>query len=166
MPMNKKHVIAARRNKVAELTLKGFTQSEIALELGYTQSQISRDLKIISGQWKESMLQDISLIKSRELAKLDMIERRLWDAWERSTDKKHKKRVKKIRERESLQEKERELTAIEGIGDPRYVSEILKCIQQRTKLMGLDEPQKLNLNFDQLTDQHLDTLIDNLLNNG
>ena len=49
------------RATVAELRLKGWTQQQIADYLEVDQSTISRDLRVLEQQWKESALRDFDL---------------------------------------------------------------------------------------------------------
>ncbi len=81
---SKKLAIVERRKNVADLYIQGWTQTEIAQHLGYTQGTMCADLQWIRKEWRESMVRDFDLAREIELKKLDRIEREAWAAWERS----------------------------------------------------------------------------------
>src|SRR5689334_13916725 len=83
-----------RRALVADLYLKGWTQWDIARKVGVNQGQISRDLKALHEQWKESGVRDLDELKRRELVKIDKLERTYWEAWDKSCKKATKTRTK------------------------------------------------------------------------
>jgi len=122
LPNNNKHIINERRARIAELYLRGWPQYKIAKEVGCSQPQVSHDLKFLSKGWKESALMNIDKIKSQELAKLDHLEREYFDAWERSKNESRD-------------------------GDPRFLEGVLKCVAKRADIVGLDSPQKSEVNL-------------------
>ena len=58
--------------------LGGYTQSAIALELGVSRQQIGCDIQKILGRWRDEMVKDIDEAKSRELRRVDRLEREYW----------------------------------------------------------------------------------------
>lgn len=94
MPISKQKEIEMeeRRAKIAELTLKGVPQVEIARRLGMNTSsgsrtgaaKVSQELKKIRAEWKESTLQNYDALKARQLAEIALLKRELWQAWEDS----------------------------------------------------------------------------------
>ena len=62
---SKKLAIVERRKKVADLYIQGWTQSEIAQHLGYTQGTMCADLQWIRKEWRESMVRDFDLARDR-----------------------------------------------------------------------------------------------------
>ena len=137
---------ADRRKQVAELYLGGKSQTEIARQFGVSQPLISKDLKIIQKEWLKSMLMDFNMAKSRELARIDHLEREYWDEY-RNSKGKHAKQV--IHERNGrsdddvgqLSIAERETTIEERTGDPRYLEGVRWCIEQRLKIFGVYSQQ-------------------------
>lgn len=103
--------------KTCELYLKGKTQQEIADELGVSRSQIEYDLNQIRHRWSTQTVYNLDQYKAKELAKLDALEREHWQAWEASED------------------------------DPRFLDGVLKCIERRAKLLGLDGPAKVSVDW-------------------
>lgn len=157
----------ADRRNVARLYLSGRLQSEIAEELGISQTTVSRDIKYLTDEWKQERVYDINEAKARELAKIDNLELIYFDAWERSRKNAGVKTKKEIKigidlnpsqiatlsailpaevvksisqgvTRQEIQER------IEGqIGDPRYLSGIQWCIEQRCRILGVEAPKKI-----------------------
>ena len=143
----------------------GLKSYDIAQQLNVSPGQITNDLKAVFKEWRQSRISDIEEIKARELSKLDLIERHHWQAYIRSCDKINSQKVKKAMDKKgNYQEYEREVRALQGIGNPVYLDGVLKCIERRSKIIGY-ESQKVSLSFDQLNDQQLDQLMDKLLNN-
>lgn len=100
------------RAETASLYLQGTTQAAIGERQGFTQQQISYDLKAIRRAWLESSLVDFNERRALELAKLDHLEAVAWAAWDRSDD------------------------------DKKFLDVVLGCIQKRCKMFGLDAPLK------------------------
>ncbi len=104
--------------RLTELYLKGWSQRRIADELGTTHQLVYYHLKKIRAEWKAEALQNIDELQSRELAKLDKLESTYWEAWDRSF-------------------------AMNGAGKHDYLDGVMKAIDRRCKLLGLDAPVKL-----------------------
>ena len=157
--------IAERRVWVARLYLKGKSQPEIATELAVSMSTVTNDLAGIREEWIKSAVRDFDAQRSEELARIDYLESVAWDAWERS------KKIRTIRHREvlsmiklkgkdktieALAAKDRELVPIsdktktikmEAVGDPKFLDQVIKCIELRMKLLCLvkeDKPSTTN----------------------
>jgi hypothetical protein len=81
---------AQERAEVARLFLCGHSQAEIAKmvfgELDYNAAnvRVTRHLKAIRKDWRETALTDWSALRDRQLAKLAALQKEAWDAWERS----------------------------------------------------------------------------------
>lgn len=163
MPQNKKYIIVERRSRVAEYYLKGTPQYKIADILKCSQSQVSRDLKQLSKKWLESSLMNIDEIKARELAKVDRAELEYWKGWERSMSIQTKKRVKKS-DRAGGEHKEQSLEEIRSVGDPRFIDGVLRCIKQRSEILGIEAARKADVNLNTLSEQQLDTIIQEIIN--
>ncbi len=147
MPVHNKHIVNERRQQVSKLYLEGWPQYKIADEVKVSQSQISRDLKYLSQQWQQSSMINIDRIKARELAKIDELERRYYEGWNRSIQV---QKVKKEREMASGDGKITRETSIERkklVGDYHFLDGILKCIHRRSELLGLDMPSKQSIDI-------------------
>jgi len=117
-----------RREQVARLYLKGYTQRWIANELGISQSSVSADLKRIREQWRIEAAHKYEAWLMEQLAKLDAIEQEAWAGWERS--------------------QQNAVTITNGpkgattstrnqAGDPRFLDMALSVIERRCRLLGL-----------------------------
>ena len=125
-------VMANRRQRVAELYLKGFGQGAIAEELKVKQSTVSRDLKRIQEDLRQSTIRDFDLAREEQLKKLVMIELEGWSGYERSQKPAQEARVKEGDQAKATK------TMKTRIGDPRFLDIVLKCGAARRALLDLD----------------------------
>jgi hypothetical protein len=145
MPQNSNKDIQIRRYKTSNLYLSGKKQSEIAIELGVSISQVSLDLKHLRVLWAKESIAAVSVKVAEELAKIDNLERQYWEAWAKST-KDHTKTINKAKGKTASKIPDySEITETEVIkdGDPRFLQGIERCIERRCKLLGLDAPAKI-----------------------
>lgn len=139
--------VARDRRRAADLYLKGWLQVDIADELGLDQSTVSRDLKALHQVWLDAALVDFDQIKARELAKIDRLEREYWEAWDRScrdietvTEK-----GKAVRGATQPNQVEKVVRRQGRACDARFLSGILRCIEKRCEILGLNAPVKQDL---------------------
>jgi hypothetical protein len=154
MPVSrsKKLDVLRRREMVADLYVRGFTQTAIAEQVGVGQPRVCDDLKQIRKLWRESTVRSFDDAKDLELQKLDRVEREAWAAWERSQKPSQSATV----EGDGTPKRSRK-TIVQKNGDPRYLDTVLKCVAARRAILGLDAPTKIAattpdgqaLNFDQ-----------------
>lgn len=143
--------IEKHRATIAELYLRQHTQQEIANKLGIDQATVSRDLKVIQANWRESALVDMNEAKQRELERIDQLEREYWQAWEASKKNKIKNRKtgtarKPTKDNPSPVNPESYVTENEERnGDPRFLQGVQWCIERRCKIIGVDAPVKTDL---------------------
>jgi hypothetical protein len=121
--------VAQRRAKVAELRLQGISnQFELARRLGLApvsgQKTITKDLKNIEEDCKRSAIRDFDASTGKALAKLEMLEAKLWRDYELS-------RVKKRKLKDGTTE------TVEVPGNPRIAARIRSVIQARCELLEL-----------------------------
>jgi hypothetical protein len=129
--------IEHRRLQVSELGLKGYSQTAIAKQLSVTQATVSNDLKAIREEWRASTIRDFDQNISIELERLNLIEREMWEAWERS--KRPSQSAVLIGEGGTLPARK---TLKNQNGDPRYLMVALRCHQCRRALLALDPPKR------------------------
>lgn len=138
--------ITSRRNKVAELFLRGITnQFEICAKLGMDPAQrstVSRDLDALDKQWKASGVRDLDAAKGQELERLEALEREYWAAWEQSKTERQLTRTKRRTGGGSEPRDEAEMKKERRDGNPAFLDGVLKCITKRCSLLGLDAPVK------------------------
>ncbi len=144
------------RALIADMYLDGLEQTEIAEKLGLSQGQISYDLKKIQEEWLRNTTINLDAHKAEEIAKTLQTERMYRDIYKRSlgdfkaqTATLQNKTKKKIDPATGTEIEETKPTPISQVihtenrnGDPRALDGILKCIERRCKLLGLDAPQK------------------------
>jgi hypothetical protein len=156
--------VQQRRKIVAGLYLRQRTQEEIAHEVGVNQGTVSRDLKAIQAEWQRQRLDDFGQAKLRELARIDLLEREYWDAWERSCQD----RARTVQEKTTAPTGDRLKagTRTEGRdGDPEFLRGVERCIEMRCKILNLFVAQvsttgtlRLEHNFSSLSDDELNDL--------
>lgn len=149
------------------LWVRGLSLKEIAAEIskdrpysvGY--STIDRDIKIERAAWRSETLGAIDELIACELIRVNQIEREAWDAWERSKkDSERSVTERKTGESETM----RAQMVREGqCGDPRYLTQVQWCIDKRCKLLGLDAPQRsqieVTMPYQAISDEQLDQMI-------
>lgn len=140
--------IASRRTKVAALLAREITnQYDICRHLGMDpisgQPTISNDVKWCRKQWQASAVFNFDEAKGRELAKLDLLEKTYWEAWEES--KVEKQTTKTRRVDSNSPSTMAEATKTKRDGDPRLLDGVMKCITKRCQILGLDAPVEHNV---------------------
>lgn len=131
--------VLERRKVVWERYLKGDPQWVIARDLEISDALVSYDLKELRQEWAEKY-RSLDDQKLEELARLDSLEVKLREAWERS-----------LEDKETVTEEigpggqvlKTTIQRTGQIGDPRYVSEITKIIGIRCRILGLEAPTKI-----------------------
>lgn len=147
--------ISRDRRRISDLYLQGLLQSEIAEQLEVGQATVSRDLKALRDEWLEDSKANFDEAKSRELAKIDRLEREYWQAWGHSC-----KDAETLRqEGDPKQPPTKVVKTSKGqAGDPRFLQGVQWCIERRCKILGVDAPQKLNIDVRQLSDSQLERI--------
>ncbi len=130
--------IEQRRQQVADLYVKGSTQSQIARHLGVAQSTVSADLKAIRREWRDSRIRDFDEAVAMELKKLDNLEREAWSGWERTQQPAESTKVT-----QDGSGKKAEKTVKQQQGNPRFLEQVHRCIAGRRTLLGLDAPTRI-----------------------
>lgn len=148
--------ILERRQQVASLYLQRKMQSEIARQLGVTQAQISYDLKAVREMWLASSVRAFDAAKAQELAKIDEAERAYWQGWQRSLEPRE---VSVTEQTQGDTTSRKASVRREGqAGDPRFLDGVLKCIERRCGILGLEAPKKFSFDWDSLSDEQLTRL--------
>jgi transcriptional regulator with XRE-family HTH domain len=133
--------VVARERKVWELRInRGWTQYQIADELGIKQTSVSGILKRMTKKYAKANLDDIKAIKEIQLAQYEQYAMELQEAWFKSKQPTITKTQKK---KEASTAKGKGLT--EGIykeenkhGDPRYLELWRKLKEDVRKMTGID----------------------------
>lgn len=146
--------IENRLQIIAPLYRKGWTEREITAEVRkrldrpkYNQAHC--DIQRLLKEWQEERLTDTDTKITAEVARLKLVIREAWEAWEKSKEDYHGKRQTQVglpcENPASGQVTMETVKAImydaekRGLGDPRYLDIILKAETQICKLLGLDK---------------------------
>jgi predicted transcriptional regulator len=122
-----------RRMKAAELYIQGWTQHAMAAHFGVTQATISEDLHYVRRQWRASAVRNFDEARDLELKKIDRVEREAWDAWDRS-----QKPVQSAVVTDDAGRQRSTKSLRNQHGDAKYLDVVLKCVQQRCALLGIE----------------------------
>jgi len=139
------------RAQIERWKVEGHTEREIvellAAQRNYrlSRAQIHMDVAFVEDEWRRRAAEDIASAKGKELAGLRLQEAELWSAWEKS-----KLDAETIRQKVTAQGADKltpaEITKTkEGqCGNPAYMRLLLEVRQRRSKLLGLDKPDKVD----------------------
>ncbi len=140
-PKRSKVQIARDRLEIARRYLQGQFQHEIAAALGMTQRMVSYDLRIVQKIWQQSMsTSQLNELRTKELAKIDNLERSYWQAWERSQQPREV----------TIKGQSRDLVKVEKRcenrdGNPKFLAGVQWCIERRCNILGLDGSLKADV---------------------
>ena len=127
--------IAHDRLKISELYLNGYTQAEIGEKLTINQSTVSRDLKVLRGQWLESSLRNFDAVLAEQLAKVDQQERDY-----------HKTAAQARSWAQGLaQVGQLDKAAAALVSSVRAMQGVDSCIDRRCRILGLDAPARTEI---------------------
>ena len=148
--------IQERLSIIAPLWRRNWTYQEIRKEVmamtgrkTYSLETVHRDVERLLEEWSTARINDTDQRVTAELARLDLVIKEAWEMWERSKENytKTEQRDKgapirdvnnnklTVRSIESMKKE----TEVRGAGDPRFLDVILRAMQQRIKLLGLDQ---------------------------
>lgn len=181
------------RREIADLYVRGWAQRLIADELNrrrkeeaakaveaghidapepyeLTRQMISYDLKALQTEWKKLSAFDLDEMKGRQLAKLDELERKANEGYDRSIGVVEDKQLQRITfDREAEEADVREVVNGSGkvetikklipgrhetrtverrkrselVGNPKFLQVVISCIERRCRLLGLDAPTEM-----------------------
>lgn len=135
----KKTEVAKRRRDVAGLALAYVAQSAIAERLGVSVGTISSDMKAIRTVWQSEAILDRKAAAVREVHSLDRLEANLWSQFLNVTTR----RVRVTKANGDEYQFEEPLVSVSD--KTRTATVILKTKERRAKLLGLDEPDVLEI---------------------
>jgi len=139
------------RKIIAELYLKQWRQVDIAEKLGIDQATVSRDLSAVRKMWRKDASLSFDAAKAQELARIDTLENEYWRQYEASQEEfvrtMTEKNLPPVTEGGRQKEGTTKARVIKEtrIGDPRYLSGIQWCIEQRCKILGIEAPKKTDM---------------------
>jgi hypothetical protein len=138
-------VLAAteRRERVAELIMRGLTHREIAAKEGVDHSTITRDLAKVRKLWEDRAATHYAQWVAEEIAKTEKIEKEAWAAYERSCRDEetiHAGRTsgRATQDGERLPDLVKSYKSIKSqAGDARFLELINKVAERRNKICRL-----------------------------
>jgi len=117
--------------------------------------QIKKDLDKMRAAWRGRFGEQMKTAAEQTLATLDLQEAELWAAWERSKSNEHTETEKTkqmavvqndgIGQLMPVSETERGKKDVGQVGDPSFQRLILDIQIRRCRLLGLDRPQKMQV---------------------
>jgi hypothetical protein len=136
---------------------------DISQFLEVDQSTVSRDLKTIQQQWKESAIRDFDLDRQQELKRLAMLEKEYWAGWQRSQESKETSLNERLAtgkdEAGQVLGRIKQATRTEQkTGDAAFLNGIQKVIDARRKLLGLYPTDDNSASQVQLSDGQLSVI--------
>jgi len=149
------------RNVITPLYLKGYSLREIANRCTEATGRsisfvtVRSDVKAILKAFQANRDDMIQYNLTIELEKINVLELEYWQVWEKSKADRKRKSVKKktvVNTNSKLVKKPMEETTeyndteMVNMGDPRYLTGIQWCIEQRCKLLGIGAPTKIDVN--------------------
>lgn len=147
MPRRKSHERESDLEKINRLYLQGYSLRAIAEELGNVSHEtIQNDLSEIQRRWQESTTIEIDEHKSKELARIDLLEFEYWQQYELSKED-FESITKKAKDGGSPDDKTKRgyevTTRTENrTGNPSYLQGVERCIKMRMELLGLEAPKR------------------------
>jgi len=129
-----------RRVKVAELYLQNHRYFEICEKLAVSYETVKKDVEIIRNEWLEKRNDKYDAWMMREIEKIDLVEKQAWEEWHRSKLDAETRITEAEADDEEMGKLSPKKATVKKQGqtaDPRYMDIILKCSDQRAKLLGL-----------------------------
>ena len=134
-----------RRKTVMEMLIRGYPIPMIVDTLSVTRKSIQKDIEAFYAMYHESQLVDFDDKVCQQMAKIDHVEQCAYEGWERSLN------PKTTEERNfyaiDIEGDEDGITEVYDLkkkmeeqgGNPAFLNVVLKCIAERSKLLGLDK---------------------------
>jgi hypothetical protein len=154
--------IRTRELRTLELTTLGWSQHQIAADLGISQAAVSKILKRIELRLLREMAETVDRQKARHTYRLEHLFAEAMKAWTASQADTTRRRQRKTHDDGggSGEQMVAEIVVENQHGDPRYLDEARKALADLRKLWGLDAPQRMDLRatrnpYDHMTEEDL-----------
>lgn len=127
------------RAHIAEDRLRGMTFPDIAAKHDIALSYAYSEYKVVEQRWRANANASLAQAKQQELARIDLVEKTAWEAFERSMSDETEYSNQYSPDGEGNPELASTKARKRGRdGDPRWLAIILNCVDRRTKLLGLN----------------------------
>jgi hypothetical protein len=129
--------------RISKESKAGHAAIGLSAPLGDT--AIRKELGLIRKAWVESALFDFDQHMAVELERIDAIEQKAWESWEKSTQDTQatRRRLNVSQATGTATPVETQIRTETRAGDPRWADVLLKCSERRAKLLGLDAPDRI-----------------------
>jgi len=150
--VDRKHSqVLRRREVVAERYRDGLPLHQIAQEMSVSRQTIWSDLRWVHEKTLEGAVEDYKRRMVRELQRLDWLENEAVEAWEQSkldaqaTSVRSEKVLDHAKQPVGTELVKTQVSKKGQCGDPRFLAQIMNCVQERCKLFGLYAPEKKDI---------------------
>jgi DNA-binding CsgD family transcriptional regulator len=137
--------IRTRERRATELAVLGWSQPQIAADLGISQAAVSKLLKRIETRLLRELAETIQRQKARQMLRLEHLFAEAMRAWHESKADTTRRRQRQTQGGDGAGATVAELVVENQHGDPRYLDEARKALADQRKLWGLDAPQQVDL---------------------
>jgi hypothetical protein len=137
--------IRTREVRAMELAVLGWSQPQIAADLGVSQAAVSKLLKRIETHLLRELAETVQRQKARQTLRLEHLFAEAMRAWTASKGDATRRRQRQTQGGDGAGATVAELVVENQHGDPRYLDEARKALADQRKLWGLDAPQKVDL---------------------
>jgi hypothetical protein len=141
--------IRTRELRAMELAVLGWSQPQIAADLGISQGAVSKLLKRIETRLLRELAETVGRHKVRHTVRLEHLYAEAMRAWNESKVDTTRRRQRQTQDGDGTSAIVAELVVENQHGDPRYLDEARKALADQRKLWGLDAPQKVDLRASQ-----------------
>jgi Homeodomain-like domain len=137
--------IRTREVRAMELSVLGWSQPQIARDLGISQAAVSKILKRIETRQLREWAETLERQKAKQTLRLDHLFAEAIRAWHESKADTTRRRQRQTQGGDGAGATVAELVVENQHGDPRYLDEARKALADQRKLWGLDAPQQVDL---------------------
>jgi hypothetical protein len=138
----RKSIKEARRAKVATLYHRGMMLKDIAIAVKAGRTTVYEDIQELHRQWVERADTEIDKAKIQQLQRLAWVEDEMSAEWEKSKQP-GLTELDETTTGEDGDTRKHRRTVQHQTGNPKYMDSILKCVSERSKIMGLYAPVKV-----------------------
>ena len=137
--------IRTRELRALELTNLGWSQHQIAADLGISQAGVSKLLKRVELRILQELTETVERQKARQTLRLEHLFAEAMRAWTDSKTDMTRRRQRKTQAGSGTGATIAEIVTEIKHGDPRYLEEARKALADHRKIWGLDAPQKVDV---------------------
>lgn len=158
--------VRTRELRAMELAVLGWSQYQIAADLGISQAAVSKILKRIETRILQELAETVERQKARHTLRLENLFAEAMRAWEQSKADSTRRRQRKTQGRAGgAGAIVAEVVVENQHGDPRYLDEARKALGDHRKIWGLDAPRKVDVRasrnpYDGMTEDDLRAELD------